>query len=60
MGTLYILILGIWQLGKYGLDFDKAHANEYKSNLPDFTIDDVIGSPYAITEFVCNSELGTD
>ncbi|CAD8083789.1 unnamed protein product [Paramecium sonneborni] len=60
IGVDYVWLMGIWQLGKYGLDFDKAHANDYKSNLPDFTIDDVIGSPYAITQFVCNSELGTD
>jgi hypothetical protein len=28
--------------------------------IPDFTMDDIIGSPYAVFEFTCNPELGTD
>jgi len=47
--ALFLIIIGIWELGAYGLNFDKEHSNDYKVNLPDFTIDDVIGSPYAIT-----------
>lgn len=42
------------------MNFDKDHSGDYKSNLPDFTMDDVIGSPYAITEFICNTDIGTD
>lgn len=28
--------------------------------LPDYTDDDLIGSPYAVVDFVCNPELGSD
>lgn len=55
--------MGIWKLGSYGVNFDRNQQdqiNYYKSMIPDFTLDDVIGSPYAVTEFVCNPELGTD
>ena len=28
--------------------------------IPDFEMNDIIGSPYAVTEFECNPELGSD
>jgi hypothetical protein len=54
---------GIWKLGKYGLDFDRSQQEQiafYRRTIPDFTIEDVIGSPYAVSEFTCNPDLGTD
>jgi len=28
--------------------------------ISDFTLEDIIGSPYAVTQFSCNPQLGTD
>ena len=50
--------MGVWKLGNYGLEFDKKL--NYSEFLPDWTTEDVIGSPYAVTEYTCNPELGTD
>ena len=50
--------MGVWQLGEYGLEYDRN--NSYDTFLPDWTVDDVIGSPFAITNYTCNPELGTD
>ncbi|KAJ6230276.1 alpha amylase [Anaeramoeba flamelloides] len=58
----YIWMMGIWKLGAYGLRYDRTNQAElsyFKTLLPDFTIDDVIGSPYAITEYVINPDIGT-
>ncbi|EDR21699.1 hypothetical protein, conserved [Entamoeba dispar SAW760] len=59
-GIEYVWMMGVWQLGEYGLNLDRANADNYKSVLPDLTEDDIIGSPYAITEYVCNPEIGSD
>ena len=57
-GVDIIWMMGVWKLGNYGLEFDKKL--NYSQYLPDWTMDDVIGSPYAVTEYVCNPDLGTD
>jgi len=57
-GIDYVWMMGVWQLGPYGLSLDKQ--NDYSSVLPGYTEDDIIGSPYAITEYKCNSEIGSD
>ena len=57
-GVNIIWMMGVWKLGNYGLEFDrKLNYSEY---LSDFTMEDVIGSPYAVSEYICNPELGTD
>ena len=53
-----VWMMGVWKLGSYGLNFDKNQ--DYSSVLPGWTSDDVIGSPYAITEYTCNPDIGTD
>ena len=53
-----VWMMGVWQLGEYGLEYDRNKS--YDSYLPDWTVDDVIGSPFAITNYTCNPELGTD
>lgn len=80
-----VWMMGVFQLGAYGLKFDRTNpnlVNGYKQLLSDYTeqgslfvftallmspfnsssfiYTDVIGSPYAITEYHCNSQLGTD
>ena len=58
MGIEIIWMMGVWTLGTYGLEFDQKQ--DYSSVLPDWTKDDVIGSPYSIVEYTCNPELGTN
>ncbi|ELP86351.1 hypothetical protein EIN_296610 [Entamoeba invadens IP1] len=57
-GIDYVWMMGVWQLGDYGLQIDKK--SDFSSVLPGYTQDDIIGSPYAITEYTCNTELGSD
>ena len=57
-GIEIVWMMGVWQLGQYGLEFDRKA--DYSSVLPDWTKEDVIGSPYAITKYTCNSDIGTN
>lgn len=54
--------MGVWKLGQYGLNFDKRSdaISGYRKVLPSFDMADVIGSPFATTDYVCNPQLGTD
>jgi hypothetical protein len=61
-GVEMVWLMGVWRLGAYGLNFDRTDAGllaAYRSVLPDFTQADIIGSPYAITEYTVNPELGS-
>jgi len=54
--------MGIWHLGPYGLNHDRTDPSflaAYSVVLPDYTTDDIIGSPYAVTNYTVNPELGT-
>ena len=53
-----VWMMGVWKLGSYGLEFDKKQ--DYSNVLPGWNSDDVIGSPYAISEYTCNPDIGTD
>ena len=57
-GVDIVWMMGIWKLGEYGVEYDRNRT--YENYLPDWTVEDVIGSPFAITEYVCNPELGED
>ena len=57
-GVDIVWMMGIWKLGEYGIIYDRNFT--YENYLPDWTVEDIIGSPFAITEYVCNPELGTD
>ena len=57
-GVDIVWMMGVWSLGQYGLEFDKK--TDYTYLLPDFTDEDIIGSPFAITKYECNPEIGTD
>eukprot|EP01117_Protostelium_nocturnum_P007897 TRINITY_DN2819_c0_g1_i1.p1 TRINITY_DN2819_c0_g1~~TRINITY_DN2819_c0_g1_i1.p1 ORF type:complete len:544 (-),score=179.60 TRINITY_DN2819_c0_g1_i1:15-1646(-) len=62
-GIEWVWMMGLWELGNYGLHHDRTDPgllSDYKQNLPDYTLDDVIGSPYAVTQYHCNPQLGTD
>jgi len=59
----WVWLMGIWEIGFQGLHHDRTDPgllSQYKITLPDYTLDDVIGSPYAITQYHCNPQLGTD
>ena len=58
-GIDMVWMMGVWKLGNYGIEFDRRQ-DYYSSVLPGWTKDDVIGSPYAVVEYTCNPELGTD
>ncbi|KAL0216508.1 hypothetical protein P9112_008692 [Eukaryota sp. TZLM1-RC] len=56
-----IYLMGVWQLGEYGLHHDRTQPHlieSFKRLLPDFTLDDVIGSPYAVVNYTANTALG--
>eukprot|EP01027_Heterolobosea_sp_BB2_P008076 GEZU01011991.1.p1 GENE.GEZU01011991.1~~GEZU01011991.1.p1 ORF type:complete len:549 (-),score=165.91 GEZU01011991.1:326-1972(-) len=58
-----VWLMGVWSLGQYGLNIDRTNEDllqSYSQVLPDWTEEDVIGSPYAVTEYVINPELGTE
>lgn len=58
-----VWFMGVWSLGEYGLHHDRTDPNllkSYANVLPGYTEDDIIGSPYAVTNYTCNSELGSD
>ena len=57
-GIDIIWMMGVWKLGEYGLKFDRKL--DFSFVLPDFTENDIIGSPYSITEYICNPEIGTN
>ena len=57
-GIEIVWMMGVWELGTYGLEFDKKL--DYSEVLPDWTEEDVIGSPYAISEYTCNPSIGTN
>eukprot|EP00698_Gefionella_okellyi_P023976 TRINITY_DN8342_c0_g1_i1.p1 TRINITY_DN8342_c0_g1~~TRINITY_DN8342_c0_g1_i1.p1 ORF type:complete len:524 (-),score=84.56 TRINITY_DN8342_c0_g1_i1:420-1991(-) len=62
-GFNMIWFMGVWSLGQYGLNYDRTNPGLqkiYSDVLPGYTTDDVIGSPYAVTEYTCNPELGSD
>jgi hypothetical protein len=58
-----VWMMGVWSLGAYGLHHDRTDPSllaTYKRVLPDYTMEDIIGSPYAITKYKINDELGTE
>jgi len=61
-GFDYLWLMGVWHLGPYGLNYDRTNAGllqHYKEVLPDYTSADIIGSPYAVTNYTLNPELGS-
>lgn len=62
-GYDFIWFMGVWQLGEKGLIHDQTDPSLldiYSQKLPDYTIDDIIGSPYSIVKYDLNIELGTE
>jgi len=58
-----IWMMGLWHLGPYGLHHDQTDPSllaTYAQVLPGYTMPDIIGSPYAVTNYTCNPQLGSD
>ncbi|KAJ3271842.1 hypothetical protein HK104_004613 [Borealophlyctis nickersoniae] len=57
-----VWLQGVWSLGTWALEnVDKVEPSRlanYKQNLPDYTQEDIIGSPYAISEYTINPAIG--
>lgn len=59
-GMHYVWLQGIWKLGRNGVSFDRSNdklARSFSEILPGWTTDDVIGSPYAVSEYVVNPDV---
>ena len=53
--------MGVWERSPVGRDIAYAHAdlqNEFRRALPDFTPEDVVGSPYCVRRYVVDPHLG--
>jgi len=58
-----VWLLGVWRTGEVGRSIALGMAEleeEYRACLPDFTPQDVTGSPFAVTEYAAHPDLGGD
>ena len=56
-----VWLMGVWERSPVGLDIARSHASlqaEFRRALPDFTPEDVVGSPYCVRRYVVDSHLG--
>jgi len=53
-----VWLMGVWQTGEIGQALAREHSSEYRQNLPDLTLEDVIGSPYAVQDYRVSDSLG--
>lgn len=63
LGFDYIWFMGIWKINKDIIPkycFEPSLIASYNEALKDWQKSDVIGSPYAISEYSVNPEIGTD
>ncbi len=61
MGFDWIWFLGLWQTGALAREVSRRNPewqDELRGLLPDFTIDDVSGSPFAIEQYVLHRDFG--
>lgn len=55
-----VWLMGMWELGNEGLQDSLGYIERYRSELPDISPEDIIGSPYAIVDYSVNPEIGND
>ena len=63
LGFDYIWFMGIWKINKDIISkycFESGLVSSYNEALKDWRKEDVIGSPYAISEYTVNPEIGTE
>lgn len=62
-GFDWVWLLGVWQTGEAGRAVSATHPDlqqEYRRVLPDFTPEDVTGSPFAIVDYAVHADFGGD
>jgi glycosidase len=62
-GFQWIWLLGVWQTGEVGRRIsreDPVLRASYAEQLPDFTDDDIVGSPFAVQSYTVNADFGGD
>ena len=57
-GLDMIWLMGVWQRSAWGRENALNYKHEYKNVLPDLTDEDVIGSAYAIGDYVVDERIG--
>jgi hypothetical protein len=63
LGMDLVWLMGAWLPSQEGIDIARTHPDlqgAYREALPDFTPEDVIGSPYAVAGYRLNPSLGTE
>jgi hypothetical protein len=63
LGFEYVWLMGAWTLGELGPRIAREHPvarRDFASYLPDWTDDDVVGSPYAIARYEISPSFGGD
>src|SRR5512139_817187 len=56
-----VWLMGVWERSPVGLDIARSHASlqaEFRRALPDFTPEDVVGSPHCVRRYVVDPLLG--
>jgi Alpha amylase, catalytic domain len=56
-----VWLMGAWERSPIGLEIARTHAGlqvEFRRALPDFTPDDVVGSPYCVRRYAVDPHLG--
>lgn len=56
-----IWLMGVWERSPRSIEIARHHPSllaEYQRALPDYTDDDVVGSPYAVRRYMVDSHLG--
>lgn len=60
LGVTYVWLMGVWQTGPNVLDYalEPGLREAYSRALPNWQIEDIIGSPYAIDRYRLHPDLG--
>jgi hypothetical protein len=61
LGVDHVWLMGVWRTSARSQEIARAHpglAGEYRRALPDYTLEDVVGSPYAVAEYTVDPALG--
>ena len=58
LGVDAVWLMGVWMRSAAAQVSARKYAGEYKAALPDLTMDDIIGSPYAIGAYLVDENLG--
>ena len=63
LGFEWVYFLGVWQTGEAGRNISLTNASwlaEYRAVMPDFTEQDICGSPFAVASYRAHLDFGAD